>query len=100
MATGLEVLGAVGAAFQLVELAAKAFKLFSDMSTGFKDANGEAALIRRELFNFKQSAKFAHNNLKHLRVDDIGLQQSLLKYESSISQLGHKMQAIHGRKRL
>lgn len=99
MATGLEVLGAVGAAFQLVELAAKAFKLFSDMSTGFKDANGEAALIRRELFNFKQSAKFAHNNLKHLRVDDIGLQQSLLKYESSISQLGHEMQAIHGRKR-
>lgn len=100
MATGIEVLGAVAASLQLVQLAAKAVSLFSDMSTGFKDADGKAALIHQELFNFKQSAKFAHHNLDHLKVDDLGLKQSLVKYEGSISQLGHKMQAIQGKKRL
>jgi hypothetical protein len=37
--TGLEVLGAVGASLQLVGLATKAVKLFSDMSTGFVRRN-------------------------------------------------------------
>lgn len=32
--------------------------------------------------------------------EDLGLKQSLMKYEGSISQLGQKMQAIQGKKRL
>jgi hypothetical protein len=70
------------------------------MSTGFKDAEGKAALIHQDLYNFKQSAKFAHHNLKHLKVDSLGLEQCLVKYEGTIAQLGQKMQAIQGRKRL
>jgi hypothetical protein len=100
MATGLEVVGAVSASLHLVELATKAVKLFSDMSTGFKDADGKAALIHQELFNFKQSAKFANHNLSHVQVDDLGLKQSLSKYEDSISQLGYKMQTIQAKKKL
>jgi hypothetical protein len=100
MATPVEVLGAVSASLHLVELATKAVKLFSDMSTGFKDADGKAALIHQELFNFKQSAKFANHNLNHTQVHDVGLKQSLLKYEDSISQLGYKMQAIQAKKKL
>ena len=95
-----EVLGAVSASLALVGLATKAVKLFSDMSTGFKDADGKAALIHQDLFNFKQSAKFAHHKLEHVKVDDLGLKQCLVKYEGSIAQLGHKMQAIQGSKRL
>jgi hypothetical protein len=95
-----EVLGAVAASLQLVGLATKAVRLFSDMSTGFKDADKTAALIHEDLFNFKQSAKFAHHNLEHVKIDDLGLRQSLVKYEGTIAQLGHKMQAIQGKKRL
>jgi uncharacterized protein YoxC len=90
--TGLEVLGAVGASLQLVGLATKAVKLFSDMSTGFKDADGKAALIHQELSNFKQCAKFANHNLNHTQVDDVGLEH--------IWQLGHKMQTIQAEKML
>lgn len=100
MATGLEVLGAVGASLQLVELATKAVKLFSDMTTGFKDTDKKAALIHQDLFNFKQSAKFAHHNLGHVQIDDLGLKQSLVKYEDTIAQLGQKMQKIQSKKRL
>jgi hypothetical protein len=100
MATVVEILGTVAASLQLVALATKAVKLFSDMSTGFKDADGKAALIHQDLLNFKQSAKFAYHNLEHVKVDDLGLKQCLVKYEGSIAQLGHKMQAIQGRKRL
>jgi hypothetical protein len=95
-----EALGAVSASLALVILATKVVKFFSDMSTGFKDADGKAKLIHEDLYNFKLGAKFAHNNLDHLKVDDLGLKQCLVKYEVSIAQLGHKMQAIHGKKRL
>ncbi|KAM0704342.1 hypothetical protein Q7P35_008576 [Cladosporium inversicolor] len=70
------------------------------MSTGFTDADKKAALIHQDLFDFKQSAKFAHHNLEHVKIHDLGLKQSLVKYEGTISQLGHKMQAIQGKKRL
>jgi plasmid rolling circle replication initiator protein Rep len=98
--TGLEVLGAVSASLQLVQLATKAVKLFSDMRTGFKDADGKAALVHQELVGFKQSAEFAYHNLSYIQADDVGLKQSLLKYEDSISQLGHKMQTIQAKKKL
>jgi hypothetical protein len=100
MATPLEVLGAFSASSQLVQLATKAVKLFSDMRTGFKDADGKAALIHRELVDFKQSAEFAHHNLSYVQVDDLGLKQSLSKYEDSISQLDHRMRTIQAKKKL
>jgi hypothetical protein len=78
--SGVEVLGAFAASIQLIGLAGKAVKLFFEMSRGFKDANGEAALIHEELSSFKQSAKFASENLKRLRVDDLGLEQSIWRY--------------------
>ena len=44
-----EALGAVSASLALVILATKAVKFFSDMSTGFKDADGKAKLIHEDL---------------------------------------------------
>lgn len=100
MATGFEVLGAVGTALQLVKLATNAVEFFSDMATGFKDLDGKIGLINKELKDFKESAKFAHLNLDHYQIDDLGLKQALCRYESTISQLGRKMQKIHGKKKL
>lgn len=98
MATGFEVLGAVGTALQLVKLATNVVEFFSDMATGFNDMDGKIGRINRELKDFKESAKFAHLNLDHYQIDDLGLKQVLCQYESTISQLGRKMQKIHGRK--
>lgn len=64
MATGLEVLGAVGTALQLVEIASQAVAYFSDMTTGFKDLDGKVGNIYQDLDNFKDSAKWAHRNLE------------------------------------
>jgi hypothetical protein len=98
--SGVEVLGAFAASIQLIGLAGKAVKLFFEMSRGFEDANGEAALIHEELSSFKQSAKFASENLKRLRVDDLGLEQSIWRYQGSITKLVLKMEAIESRKKL
>jgi hypothetical protein len=98
--SGFEVAGAVGVAIQLAGVATKAFKLFSDMSRGFKDVDGTAARIHNELSSFKQSAKAARNNLKDLKIDNLDLKQALLEYEHTVAQLHRKMQVIQSKKQL
>jgi hypothetical protein len=98
--SGFEVAGAVGVAFQLANVATKAVKLFSEMSTGFKDTDGTAARIHNELSSFKQSAKAARNNLNDLRIDNLDLKQALLQYEDTVTQLRYKMQIIQSKTKL
>jgi uncharacterized phage infection (PIP) family protein YhgE len=98
--SGFEVAGAVGVAFQLANVATKAVKLFSEMSTGFKDTDGTAARIHNELSSFKQSAKAARNNLSDLKIDNLDLEQALLQYEDTVTQLRYKMQIIQSKTKL
>lgn len=100
MATGLEILGAVGTALQLLELAGKAVNFFSSMSTGFKDVDGEILKIHQDLSNFRASVKFAHQNLDHEQVNDLDLTRALQRYETTIQQFGRKMKTIRRKKKL
>jgi len=67
-----EVLGAVAASIQLVEVAKHVYTFFREMATGYADTDGKIGQIYSDLANFANVADKVEAQLRHTPTNDFG----------------------------